>query len=126
MSFYPHVNRGEAFRPNALLENDVRDLINKLKASGMPKRIGCAASAFYVQVWNVEDGKLPAGAAVSILVDTDLPVVDGALPCRSFTGDYRIFGVLKTELAPGDIGDCVIDGMVEVPIAGSAYPGRDG
>ena len=123
MSFYPHVNRGDAFKPNALLENDVRDLVNRLKNSGMPKRIGCAASAFYVQVWNVEDGKLPAGAAVSILVDTDLPVVDGALPCRNFTGDYRVFGVLKTELAPGDIGDCVIDGMVEVPITGSAYPG---
>ena len=123
MSFYPHVNRGEAFKPNALLENDVRDLVNRLKTSGMPKRIGCAASAFYVQVWNAENTELPAGAAVSIVMDSKLHVVDGALPCRSFTGDYRLFGVLRSELRPGDIGDCVLDGMVEVPITGTAYPG---
>ena len=68
MGFFPHVNRGDEFKPNAVLENNVRDMVNRFLASGAGAVNGASGSALHIPVWNCGSDAIPANAAVSILV----------------------------------------------------------
>lgn len=125
MSFYPHVNPGDRVVPSAQLENDLRDLVNRSGHTGARPLRGCAGNTLCVQVWNCDDVTIPANGAVSVLVGSEsFSVYDGVLPCKLFRGDYRLLGIVQSEIPPNATGSCVVRGIVEVPITGWAIPGN--
>jgi len=48
MAFFPHVKKGDAFQPSALLENNIRDVVNGYNAIGARVTKGVANSSLRV------------------------------------------------------------------------------
>ena len=61
MAFFPHVNKGEPFQPNSVLENNIRDLVNASSRIGGRSTKGSANSSLRLSVWNSSGQTLPAG-----------------------------------------------------------------
>ena len=124
MGFFPHVNKGEAFQPNSVLENNIRDCVNAFQGYGGRPGRGVKGNSIRITVWNADEKELPAGAAVALEANSDeYEVAGSAIPCRKFDGDDRTWGVLVDALQPGSVGDCVIGGVVSVSLAGDGGPG---
>ena len=47
MAFFPHVNKGEPFQPNSVLENNIRDLVNASSRIGGRSTKGSADSSLH-------------------------------------------------------------------------------
>ena len=124
MGFFPHVNKGEAFQPNAVLENNIRDCVNAFQDYGGRPSRGVKGNSIRVAVWNAEDKELPAGAAVALEANTEDKKAGGsAIPCRKFDGDDCVWGILTDALPPKSVGDCVIGGVATVNLAGTGKAG---
>ena len=124
MAFFPHVNRGETFQPNSVLENNVRDAVNGHLATGDRVTRGNTGNSIRVPVWNTTDKELPAGSAVAIFVDEqDKSAAKGVLPCEPFDGDNRPWGVLVDSLPKGAVGDCIIGGIATITLSKSVEIG---
>ena len=71
MAFFPHVKKGDTFQPNALLENNIRDVVNGYNAIGARVTKGITNGSIRVQVWNASKENLPAGSAVTVDMNTE-------------------------------------------------------
>ena len=61
MAFFPHVKKGDTFQPSAVLENNIRDVVNGFNAIGARVTKGIANSSIRVPVWNASQEELTAG-----------------------------------------------------------------
>ena len=94
MGFFPHVNKGEPFQPNTVLENNVRDRVNAIHGYGGRSQRGVKGNSIRVAVWNAGDKELPAGSAVALEANSDeYEIAGSAIPCRKFDGDDRVWGL---------------------------------
>ena len=80
MAFFPHVKKGDAFQPNALLENNVRDVVNGHNSIGARVTKGVGNSSIRIPVWNASDEDLPAGSAVTVDMNAEGKSPTGVLP----------------------------------------------
>ena len=97
MAFWPDVHKGEPVNRSALLENDVR-----------------------VRVWNADIAPIRNGVAV--MIDYSQEMCGDAFPVvryNPYLGIDRFFGVCEDYLEINTIGECVIDGVVEVRVGAS-------
>lgn len=105
MAFFPHVNKGDAFQPNSILENNIRDCVNSFNGYGARPMTGVKGNSIRVAVWNASGKALPAGAAVSIEPNGDENEAGGrALPCQLYDGDNRAWGILADALPENAVG----------------------
>ena len=123
MAFFPHVNRGDPFQPNSVLENNIRDLVNASSRIGGRNTKGSANSSLRISVWNSSGDTLPAGSAVTIDTLSEKESPTGVLPCIAYDGSSQTWGILPTELPAGGLGDCIIGGISLVPIKTKAKVG---
>ena len=123
MAFFPHVKKGDAFQPSALLENNIRDVVNGYNAIGARVTKGVANSSLRVPVWNASKEELPAGSAVTVDMTNEEDSPTGILPCVPFDGSCQTWGILPTALQPGSVGDCIIGGVSLIQMSGKGKVG---
>ena len=102
MAFFPHVKKGDTFQPNALLENNVRDVVNGHNSIGARVTKGIGNSSIRIPVWNASDKELSAGSAVTVDLKSEEDTPTGIFPCVPFDGSCQTWGILPTALQPGD------------------------
>ena len=114
MAFYPDVFPGDQFKPNALLSNDVRHLLNRMDGfkGGTP-----AVSPYNSTVIKVFcDNRLKAGTAINFKDLTDK--VNDVIPCEAFNNPTKAWGVIPIDLEPNKVGNCIISGCITVKVEG--------
>lgn len=122
MAYYSDVNPGEAFKPVASLENELRHMVNARDGfRGSASAVN--PQSLSVQVYNSTSELLEANIPVSFAngnaFDFSPPSsYDKIVPVANFTPGVR-WGVLTTPLNPGEFGTCVVSGPVLVKFHGA-------
>lgn len=120
MPFFPDVNIGDKFQPSALLENQVRRLVNSVNGfSGGPFLPESVARCISTVVYNASGSAIPAGSAVEIVPEKEL--MDGSFPVQPYSGIYpaAVVGVVVKEVETNEIAECIFAGPVTVAASGS-------
>lgn len=119
MPYFPDVQPGDPFRPNARLSNAVRHMINTLDGFRAGQLAEMSPSTVRVPVYNAGEEQLDQGqivnfAAKKILDDTLYPVIKAA--------NLDAIGILEYPIAPNKTGTCIVSGpvLVNISISGSA------
>lgn len=115
MGYWPDVQRGQAVERSALLENDVRDVVNGMNGftAGASRRPN--SGVVRVQVWNASGSSLPGLAPVAF--DMSKQMAGNAFPVVRVTDPSKPYGVLSQPLASREIGDCIIYGPAKIMIS---------
>ena len=116
MAFFPDVSPGEIFKPNALLSNNVRHLINALNGFG-GKPLAATGGMIRIQVYNNSGSTISAGTAVNFSDSGSL--CDNAVPAEPLTDPAKPWGVLVNQLESKGIGSCIICGPATVKVSGT-------
>lgn len=121
MAFFPDVSRGDPFKPNVLLSNNVRHMINSLDGFRAGK-FWHSSNVIRVQVYNRSGRKIPGGCAVNFLyVNTPSEPEETMIPVEEYCDKSRPWGVLVNTLDPDETGSCIICGSVAVRLSGKGY-----
>lgn len=122
MAFYPDVNPGEAFKPVASLENELRHMVNardgfrgSASAVNMPQN-------FTIRVCNTGSEVLPAGIPVSFSGGFVKFSEVQAVVVGRYSDQSRHWGILTSPLGSYEFGDCIVAGAVIVDYPGDDYP----
>lgn len=116
MPSFPYVKKGDAFKPNLELDNAVRRMVNE--NNGLSQGKFTQKSSFgKVAVYNSSAEIIEAGSVVSF--PADIVSSDDVIPCKKSVSATEQFGILTSDLAPDEVGSCVISGPVKVEISGS-------
>lgn len=112
MAFFPYVNPGDPVRPSTLLENNIRDMVNRFNATGeLPVSRG-AANSCRLQCWNNNDYTIPSGASVEIVEDAawagDAPQI------RYASNTAKAWGITTEAINPGGIGPAIFSGLATI------------
>lgn len=126
MGFFPDVSPGAPFRPSAVLENNLRHMVNALNGFQTPSLGKTRGGAVKIQVYNSTTELITSGTGVNF-DDSKKPSGDAipAIPCSDAS---KPWGVIPENLKPNEMGDCIISGPVRVKISGAgscAQPGKD-
>ena len=122
MGYWPDVNPGETFQPNAKLENEIRHRLNALNGFGGGAIQAGNPGLIRVPVYNATSAVLQAGKAVSI--DLTGTIAGDAYPAIAFSDSLPCYGVLLKDLNAGDCGTCVLSGLASVQIASTPATGN--
>lgn len=112
MAFFPHVTKGDKFKPIALLENNVRDIVNMYNSPrGIPRR----AYAPDIPVYN--------GSAAEIIAYRPIVLSHGkndakkALPANeSSPAAEEILAIATCSIYPNRTGNAVIHGITKAQV----------
>lgn len=116
MAYFPDVSRGEAFKPNLLLSNNVRHLINAMNGFG-DGILSATGGMVRLQVVNTTEEELSAGTAVNFAESGTL--VGEAVPAVSFSDVRKPYGVIVNPLRVNEIGSCILAGPAKVKFTGN-------
>ena len=116
MAFFPDVSYGEVFKPNALLSNNVRHLINALNGFEA-KNVSATGGMIRIQVYNNSGSTIKGGTAVNFPEGDDM--CENAVPAVPLTDANKVWGVLVNTLEADQIGSCIICGPVKVKVTGT-------
>jgi len=123
MGYWPDVNPGDTFQPNAKLENEIRHRLNALNGFGTGGISAGKTSLIRIPVYNPSTtNTLPDGKAVSI--DLTGTIARDCYPVVPYDDDLPCYGVLIQPLLPKGIGDCTLSGLAVVSISGTAADGN--
>lgn len=117
MAFFPDVSSGEQFKPNALLSNNVRHLINALNGFAGKTISATGGNMIRIQVYNNSGSAIPEGTAVNFSDNGSL--CDNAVPVEPLIDPAKPWGVLVNQLGSKEIGSCIICGPATVKVSGS-------
>jgi len=116
MAFFPDVQRGDDFKPNALLSNNIRHIVNALNGFAA-KPMMATGGMIRIQVFNNSGSTLTAGMAVNF---SDSGSMCGeAVPAIKLKDTEKPWGVLVNELKAKAIGSCILCGPAKVSLTGS-------
>ena len=116
MAFFPDVNPGDKFKPNALLSNNVRHIVNALNGfNGKP--VMATGGMIRIQVYNNSGSTLSAGTAVNFADSGSL--CGEAVPAIKLKDTEKPWGVLVNQLKAKGIGSCILCGPAQVSLTGS-------
>lgn len=116
MAFFPDVSPGDKFKPNALLSNNVRRIVNALNGfNGKP--VMATGSMIRIQVYNDSGATLAAGTAVNFSEKGSL--CGEAVPAIKLKDTEKPWGVLVNQLKSKGIGSCILCGPAQVTLSGS-------
>jgi len=116
MAFFPDVSPGDKFKPNALLSNNVRHIVNALNGFNS-KPVLASGGMIRIQVWNNSGSTLSAGTAVNFSDSGDL--CGEAIPAIKLKDTEKPWGVLVNQLKTKAIGSCILCGPAQVSLSGS-------
>ena len=114
MAYFPDVQPGDRFEPNALLSNNVRHMLNRMDGftGGVAKETPFNNTV--VQVYCQEE--LKPGTAVNFKDGEKM--INDAIPCEAFNNPLKPWGIVTRGLQPDGIGECIVSGAVKVKISG--------
>ena len=116
MAFFPDVSPGDKFKPNALLSNNVRHIVNALNGfNGKP--VMATGGMIRIQVYNISGSTLTAGTAVNFADSGSL--CGEAVPAIKLKDTEKPWGVLVNLLKSKAIGSCILCGPAQVSLTGS-------
>jgi len=116
MAFFPDVSPGDKFKPNALLSNNIRHIVNALTGfNGKP--IMASGGMIRIQVYNDSGSTLSAGTAVNFAESGSL--CGEAIPAIKLKDTEKPWGVLVNQLKSKAIGSCILCGPAQVSLTGS-------
>lgn len=116
MAFFPDVRPGEEFKPNALLSNNVRHLINALDGFTC-KPIPATGGMIRIQVYNNSKSTISPGTAVNFAMQS--AKCDDVIPAEPLKDTAKPWGVVVNQLESQSIGSCIICGPATVKVTGS-------
>lgn len=117
MAFFPDVTKGQPFKPSALLENNVRHMVNSLDGFQNGRIAGAHSGVVRIQVYNASSGEIPAGCAVNF--KSAAALCGDAVPCEPIKDIAKPWGVAVSKLAARQMGDCIISGPATVAVSGN-------
>jgi hypothetical protein len=116
MAFFPDVTRGEEFKPNALLSNNIRHLVNAMNGFGA-KPMTATGGMIRIQVYNNTGSAIAAGTAVNFSESGTL--CGDAVPAEPLKDVAKPWGVVVNNLAAKALGSCILCGPATVSLSGS-------
>ena len=122
MGYWPDVNPGDTFQPNAKLENEIRHRLNALNGFGGGAIQAGNPGLIRVPVYNATSAVLQAGKAVSI--DLSGVIAGDAYPAIVYSDSLPCYGVLMKDLNGGECGTCILSGLASVQIASTPATGN--
>lgn len=114
MAYWPDVHKGQKVQRSAMLENDVRHMINPLGDIGGAGAKGAGSGIVRVQVWNASGSAIPAYSPVAF--DMTQAMAGNAYPVVLVSDVSKPYGVLPQALAAREMGDCIIAGLATIRI----------
>ena len=114
MAYYPDVQPGDKFQPNALLANDVRHLLNRM--DGFTGGVSKATRQNYTTIKVYSDEMLRPGDGVNFI---DGEMIQGAVPCELYWDRSRPWGVIFDWIKPHGFGHCIVGGAATLNIYGN-------
>lgn len=118
MGFWPDVRKGDKVQHNALLENNVRHLINSLNGFGAGSHRSTSNGVVRIQIWNASGEPISPGQPVAF--DNTKPLCGDAVPAVKVTDTKKPWGVCVKHLPVNSIGDCIVAGPASVPLTGGS------
>ena len=116
MAFFPDVSPSDKFKPNALLSNNVRHIVNALNGfNGKP--VMATGGMIRIHVYNNSGSTLTAGTAVNFADSGSL--CGEAVPAIKLKDTEKPWGVLVNQLKSKAIGSCILCGPAQVSLTGS-------
>ena len=116
MAFFPDVSRGDTLRPNALLSNNVRHIVNAMNGFSA-KPMLAAGGMIRIQVYNNTSSKIAAGTAVNFSENGTL--CDEAVPAEPLQDASKSWGVVVNALKAKAMGSCILSGPANVTLSGT-------
>ncbi len=116
MAFFPDVTRGDKFKPNALLSNNVRHIVNAMNGFSA-KPLFATGGMIRIQVYNNTSTVIAAGTAVNFSEDGSL--CDDAVPAEPLKDAAKPWGVTVNSLKANAMGSCILCGPANVMLSGS-------
>ncbi len=117
MAYFPQVYKGQSFAPSVLEENNIRQNLNRAYFFNDSDLSRGFDSNVVISVYNAYDETIPAMTAVAI--SSYSPVVEDAFPCVPYTSNQRKWGILLSDLEPGEIGSYLVSGIADVNCSGN-------
>ncbi len=118
MGYWPDVNKGDPVERPAVLENNLRHMVNALNGFGDNSPKASGSGVVRIQVWNATGATLKAGSPVAF--DGTRQMVGNAVPAVKVTDVSKPFGVVVNTLAANGMGDCIVSGPATIPVAGGS------
>jgi len=120
MGFFPDVNAGDQFVPNARLSNEVRHIVNRMNGflSGTITA-GKTTGSLCIKGYNpTSDETIAAG---NVVIIPEGPIVEDAFPVATMIdGEYHMlvdsWGIAQEEIGPKQVGSVLVMGAAIVPI----------
>lgn len=112
MAFFPHVTKGDKFKPIALLENNVRDIVNMYNTPrGIPRR----AQAPDVPVYNGSNSEIKAFSPIVLCgCRSD---AKKAMPANDLSpAGEEIFAIATCSIFPQRTGTAIIQGITKAQV----------
>ena len=118
MAYFPQVHKGQAFSPSVLEENNIRQALNPALSYNATNVDNNNAPRFTVSVYNATEKVIFEGTAVVFADESEHPVIENIVPCQPYEDSDEKWGVLLSTLNPGEIGEYLVSGIVEVDCSG--------
>jgi len=116
MAFFPDVTRGDKFKPNALLSNNVRHIVNAMNGFSA-KPLFATGGMIRIQVYNNTSTVIAAGTAVNFSENGNL--CDDAVPAEPLKDAAKPWGVTVNPLKANAMGSCILCGPANVTLSGT-------
>lgn len=126
MAYFPDVSKGDKFKPNTLLSNNVRRIVNSVNGFKSPGVTGTHSGMVRIQVYNNTSSSIAAGTAVNF--SDSAQMVGNAVPAEPLKDPAKPWGVVTQLLKAKAMGDCIISGPATVTVSGTgdyAEPSKD-
>ena len=117
MGFFPDVAPGDRFQPLALLENNLRHLVNGVNGFTGGIQHATSPATVRIPVYNAGTVVLSSGCAVEFPASSRM--VDSSVPCKMFSSG-TCWGVAGSTLNPGDMGYAIVAGPAQVSVGGAS------
>lgn len=116
MAYFPDVTRGEPFKPNALLSNNLRRLVNTMNGFDA-KPLAAGGNMVRIQVYNNTGSTINVGTAVGFSANASM--CGDAIPAEPLKDVAKPWGVTASRLESKAVGSCIISGPAAVKVSGS-------
>lgn len=114
MAYFPQVYKGQTFSPSVLEENNIRQSLNPALSYDDSNVDRDSVPWFTVSVYNATEEIIYEGAAVVFSDESEHSSVEDIIPCQPYKADSEKWGVLLSTLNPGEIGEYLVSGIVDV------------
>ena len=118
MPSWPDVVPGGEIEHHALLENQLRHMVNSVNGFMGGIQRATSGGVVRVQIWNAGTEAFVAGQPVAF--DSTKELCGDALPAIPVSDPEKPWGVCVNRLEPLAMGDCIVAGPAKVTLAGGS------